>query len=134
MKKRGEIVYKGLLVIIVSAVIVIIFVEAGKSYGNEEAFYKLAVAKDLALTINTIYSLQGNVEYTYPNDVFDYDVEISENTILVYSHSLGKSDPTRASYGFAGISLDPINAKIEAKKFITFLKSEGRIKIAGAAK
>ncbi len=133
MKKRGEIPYKALFEIILSAVIVIAFIGAGKSYGSEEAFYKLAVAKDLALTIDLIYALPGSIEYTYPNDVSDYDLEITQNSINVYSHNLGKTDPTRASYRIAGISSDSISANIEAKKFIRIEKANGKVKITGVA-
>ena len=69
MKKRGSIAVNTLIVIILSALIVASFYNIGKAYGTEEVFYKFAVAKDLAIHLDLIYSLPGDIEYIYPNDV-----------------------------------------------------------------
>jgi len=131
MEKRGQLVYKALLVIIACGIVVVAFVVAGKSYGSQEAFYKLAIARDLALTIDLMYGLPGNLEYVYPNDVSDYDIEAKDNMILVYSHNLGKTDPTLASYIFAGIDKDYINAEIKGTKHIKIEKVNEKIRISG---
>lgn len=131
MKKRGQLVYKALLVIIVSGIVIAAFVAAGKSYGSQEAFYKLAVAKDLALTIDLMYGLQGNIEYTYPNDLSDYDIGARGNEIKVYDDKLGKQDPTAASYRFAGLAADSINFQVKNKKYVRLEKIDNKIKITG---
>ena len=134
MEKRGQLVYKALLVIIASGIVVTAFLAAGKSYGNQEAFYKLAVAKDLALTIDLMYGLPGNIQYTYPNDVSEYDIEVKDNNIKVYNHNFGRTDPTFASYSFAGIDKDIINSDVKGKKFIHIEKTGESIKITGVDK
>src|SRR3989344_3720260 len=98
MEKRGQLVYKALLVIIASGIVVTAFLAAGKSYGSQEAFYKLAVARDLALTIDLIYGLPGNIEYIYPNDISDYDIEVKDSLVKVYSHNLGKTEIYNQKY------------------------------------
>ena len=134
MEKRGQLVYKALLVIIASGIVVTAFLAAGKSYGSQEAFYKLAVARDLALTIDLIYGLPGNIEYIYPNDISDYDIEVKDSLVKVYSHNLGKTDPTFASYNFAGINKDTINAEIKGKNLILLEKINDNIKMTGVDK
>lgn len=134
MEKRGQLVYKALLVIIASGIVVAAFLAAGKSYGTQEAFYKLAIAKDLALTIDLMYGLPGNIVYTYPNDISDYDIEVKDNLVKIYNHNLGKTDPAFASYHFAGISKDTINAEVKGKKSILLGKINGNIKITGVDK
>mgnify|MGYP001615738537 FL=1 len=131
MKKRGQLIYKALLVIIASSVVILAFTSAGKSYGNREPFYKLALAKDIAITIDLMYSLPGDIKYIYPNDLSKYDVELTQNTVTVYSHKSGRQDITIASYGFAGIEKDTINARIMAKKYMVLEKIYGHIRISG---
>ena len=131
MKKRGQLVYKALISVIVSAIVVVAFVMAGKTYGNQEAYYKLAIAKDLALTIDLIYALPGDIEYVYANDVSAYGIEIKNNYVKVYDYKLGKMDPTAASYNYAGIGNDAINADIKGLKFVKLSKKHGQIKIIG---
>lgn len=132
MKKRGQLVYKALVVLIGSALIIAGFVQAGKSHGSQEAFYKLAVAKDLALTIDVIYSLPSDIEYTYPNDVSGYDVDINGNRVAIHSTG-GSKDTTSQSYGFVGLSNDALNFQLKNQKFIKFKKINGKMNIVGVS-
>ena len=134
MEKRGQLVYKALLVTIASGIVIAAFIAAGKSYGSLEAFYKLAVAKDLALTIDLMYALPGNIQYTYPNDVAAYAIEIKERNIKVYNHNLGKTDPTAASHSFAGIDKDLINVEVKGRKFVRLEKINENIQMTGVDK
>ena len=131
MKKRGQLVYKAIISLIASAIIVISFISAGKTFGNREAFYKLAVAKDIALTIDLMYGLPGNVEYFYPNGISGLSIEIKDSIVKIYNSEYDASDSTAASYQFNGIASDMINAKIDNKKFLKIEKTGGRIKISG---
>ena len=131
MKKRGQLVYKAIVVIIASAIVIFAFLQAGKSYGNQEAFYKLAVAKDLALTLDLIYGLPGDIIYTYPNGVSQYDIEVIDNKIKIYNHEIGKNDPTAASYSFAGIASGNLKTEIKAMKFVKIEKKNNKIEITG---
>ena len=131
MEKRGQLVYKALIVIIASGIIISAFISAGKSYGSQEAFYKLAIAKDLALTIDLIHALPGDVEYTYPNDISSYGVEINGNSVRVYNYKVGKSDITAATYAYVGMSNNIVNADIGGKKYVKLSKVNNQIKIMG---
>lgn len=134
MGKRGLLVYKALVVIIGGALIIAGFLQGGKSYGNQEAYYKLAVAKDLALMIDLMHALPGNIEITYPNDVSGYDVEIKDNVVMVYRTGDKQGDRIPGIYTFADSSKNPINVHIKNQNFIKLEKSDGRIIIKGADK
>ena len=131
MEKGGQLVYKALIVIIASGIIVSAFVSAGKSFGTQEAFYKLALAKDLALTIDLMYALPGDIGYIYPNDISAYGIEVKDNNVKIYNYKLGKSDPTTAAYSYAGISVDAINTNINGQKFVKLSKTNSQIQITG---
>ncbi|HLC60956.1 MAG TPA: hypothetical protein VJJ52_06020 [Candidatus Nanoarchaeia archaeon] len=131
MKKRGQLVNKALIVLITSAVVIITFYSAGKTYGNKEAYYRLAVAKDIALTIDYLYSIPGDVEFIYPNEVSDYDIEITDNSVRVYQHGSGKLDATAGIYGYAGTSYDKINTFVSGPKYIEIKKTGNTITAIG---
>lgn len=129
MEKRGQLVFKALIVIIASAIVIVAFLQAGKSYGSQEAFYKLAVARDLALTIDLMYSLPGYIEYKYPNDISGYNIKVENNRVIVSESK--STDVTPGSHGFAGISSDEFKASVEGKKFVKLSKAGNKIIITG---
>ena len=133
MEKRGQLVFEALLVIIASGVVISAFVMAGKSYGSQDAYYRLAVSKDLALAIDLMYALPGDVVFTYPNDVSSYDIEIKDYSIRVYSHK-SSLDPVVGTYSFAGTSTDKIEVAIRGEKFVRLEKIGNNIKISGVDK
>lgn len=128
-----QLTYKILFVVIVSAIVIAVFKSTAESYGSEEAFYKLAIAKDLALTIDVMYSAPGDFEYTYPNDFSGYDLEIKENTVKVFSHNSGKLDPTIGIYKFAGIESDNPNLFLQNVKYVKLKKINNKIQVEGIA-
>lgn len=132
-KKSQLLVYKYLILSVISAIVVIVFLNAGKSFGSQDAHYKLAVAKDLALTIDIVYSLPGDIEFIYPNELSDYDIEVTNNLVRIYSHRLGALDPTQASHDFVGISRESINVQIKGQKHIKLIKKDGSLNIIGIA-
>ncbi|MEK6984468.1 MAG: hypothetical protein AABX33_07885 [Nanoarchaeota archaeon] len=134
MKKRGQLVYKALVTIIGSALIITGFLQAAKSYGSQEAFYKLAVAKDLALTIDLLHSFPGDVVYNYPNDVSGYDIEVKENTVAVYNTGNKQDDKTQGVYAFVDSAKNPVNTHIKNKRFLRLEKSNDKIVIIGVDK
>lgn len=131
MKKRGQLVNKALIVVITSAIVIIAFYSAGKTYGNKEAYYKLAAAKDIALTIDYLYSVPGDVEFIYPNDISGYDVEIRDGSVRVYQHGSGKLDVTAGIYEYVGTSYDQINTFVSGPKYIKLKKTGNTIEAIG---
>lgn len=132
MHKRGQFIpYRYLLGAIVSILILVSFLYAGRTFGNQKAYYKAAVAKDIAVAIDLIYGLPGDIEFKYPNDVSDYVIEIKDNLVRVYDKKLGNLDPTLASYNFVGISRETLNSNVQGKKFVKIVKVNDRVNVMG---
>lgn len=125
MKKRGQLVYKALIVIIASAIIILAFIEAGKSYGSQDAYYKLAVAKDIALLIDGMYATSGNIKIMYGRDLSKYTVEVNGNVVKVYKTSLGAADITAGRHKFFGSEI--ANVQIENQKQLIIAKDNDKI-------
>ena len=132
MEKRGQLVVKAFYITVISALVIISFISAGKSYGSQEAYYKLAIARDVAITIDTLYGLSGDIIYYYPNDVSDYQIEISDSIVKVYQKNSGKLDVLSTSHNFAGTSFDDLKVQISGSKFLKFEKIGNRLIITGA--
>ena len=129
MKKRGQLVYKGLIIAIVCVMVILAFVQAGKSYGSKDVFYKLAVAKDLALIIDELYAVPGDVAISYQNDLSKYGVYVNGNSVKVYSINTGLLDVTSGQYTFFGPKIE--ETKIENPKPLLISKIKGKITLSG---
>ena len=131
MKKRGQLSFKALASIIASAIIVLFFIQLGKNYGSQDTYYKLAIAKDLALTFDLIYAYSGDIDIMYPNDLSAYDVELRDNVVKIYSNEQGKTDPAPQSYRFVNVGKQPLDVEIKAKKFLKIEKINENIRVTG---
>ena len=129
MKKRGQLVYKALIVIVIAAFIIFFFPYVGKVYGSGEAYSKLAVAKDLALLVDTLYAYPGNIYVVYSTDLTGYTIKISSNEIIVYDSEIGEIDPTAGIYKFIKTDEKIIEAEIKSPKSLAFNKENNEIKI-----
>lgn|SRR3989338_3010541 len=107
MQKRGSLVYKALITLILSAIIVTSFVTIGNQYGSEEAAHKQAIANDLALIFTEMQAMPGDLTLAYGQDTARYGIRVSGTSILVYSADLGPSDLTAGRAGFSGKPLPP---------------------------
>ena len=131
MGKNGQLLsYKAIFVLIVSSLLIYVFILAGKSFGSQEAPYKNALAKEIALTIDTIYSIPGDIIFIYPNQISGYTIEIKDNSVLVYKGN-NKLDPTIQSYAFHRISSDNPDFIISSHKYLTIQKKNNQLKITG---
>lgn len=128
MKKRGQLVYKGLIIAIVCVMVILAFIQAGKSYGSKDIFYKSAVAKDLALIIDELYAVPGDVVISYQNDLSEYGVYIKDNSVRVYSTDAGLLDVTSGQYTFFGLKIQ--ETKIENPKQLIISKVNGKITLS----
>ena len=131
MQKRGQFPYRYLFGALIGILILTSFLYAAKTVGNQKAYYKAAVARDIAIAIDLAYGLPGNIEFKYPNDVSGYGIEIKNNLVKVYDIKLGTFDPVSASYNFAGINKESLNSNIQGKKFVKITKAEGRLNVVG---
>lgn len=102
MRKRGQLVYKALVTLILSALIVFSFMSAGKAFGSGEAYFKRAVVEDLALLFEQMQALPGDVIVRYPEDLTDFTIRAEGTEVLIFDAADGPLDPTRTTASFVG--------------------------------
>lgn len=102
MTKGGQLVYKALVTLVLSALIVFSFMSAGKAFGSGEPYFKKAVAEDLALLLGQMQMLPGDVTIRYPEDLTDFAIRVEGNEVLVFNAADGPLDPTRRTASFMG--------------------------------
>ncbi|MBI2654705.1 hypothetical protein HYX02_07930 [Candidatus Woesearchaeota archaeon] len=129
MKKRGQLLFEAIVVMLLFAIPASVFYQVGISLGNRESYYKLAVARDMALSIDLMYALPGDVSYVYPNDVSSYNIGIRDRAVRVYKPE--EIVPTMAIYPFAGVDTDEPVFFISGKKYVKLEKINGKLKITG---
>lgn len=103
MKKRGQLIFKAIYSLILSAVIVLFLPMVANQYGSGEAYEKLAVAKDIALMTDTLYSMPGDAEVFYPCDCENYIIVIENNEVKVLDPELVADDPVKGIYSFTAM-------------------------------
>ena len=129
INKKSQLTLKALIVTIISALVVFSFIMAGKSYAKQELYFKAAVARDVALMIDTLYDMPGDVNFIYPIDLTNYGIRISGNEVRVYRGELGPLDVTASSYRFFGVN-KKIDVKLDKAKRIKFEKKGENILIS----
>lgn len=106
MKKRGFLSIKALIIVIICAIIIIAFIQAGKSLGSRDNYYKEAAAKDIALIIDSLYATSGDATIRYEQDLSKHTIWIQSTTVIVYKTTFGRSDITKGIHRFIGSSID----------------------------
>lgn len=125
MQKRGQLLsFKNLIEVLLSFGMIVVFLLAGRALGSGEFHHKASIAQDIALTIEQLHAMPGDVTFYYPQDVSRYTVLANGNTITLSTAALIK-DPLQVSATFVGLPMD--NAKIEKPTQLLIKKSEGKI-------
>ena len=127
-KKAGLLnkwLYLGIFVVIILA----FFVRRGTESGNQELVVKAAMARDLALLIESMYAVPGDVEYIYPEDVSKYTITVKDNVVKVSSSGLDFIDSKTASFEYVGVGEGRIVAKMEDSRKIKILKEGGMVEL-----
>ena len=129
--KKSSIVLKAMAVSILSIFVVVTFLQAGKAYGSQDIFFKSALARDLAIMIDALYALPGDVYIEYPIDLDPadfrgYGIKITPNKVTIFSSEVGEFDASSASYHFTGMEgLDPSITLLDPNKLI--IRKEGNL-------
>ncbi len=122
MSKSGQLVLKAIVSLLISALVIVLYPIVGQTYANRETFKNMIVARDIALTIDALYSRPYDATVYYEKDLAGSTVEFSGSYVKVYDRSLGeKFDPSLAEYKFFTTGHE-INAKFESPKKIKFEK------------
>ena len=130
MIKRGQIVLKFTIILIISAVVIISFVNIGQAYGKGTVYRKTIAAREIPLIIDALYSYPYDSIVYYNKDLSGLTVEIIDGKVKVYdSKSIVGKDMTSRQYGFFPTGQNKIEAKLEDPKNIRFEKKNNIIVI-----
>ena len=100
--KRGieQEVYFTILESVLVIVVIIAMLQWVNSIAKDESFEKMALSRDLALTINTIQYSDGDLEYWYYNqniDMAKFNYRFEDNSVQI----LDPEKPLVTSYPFS---------------------------------
>lgn len=123
--KKSQIVLKYIFVAILMILIFYSFVEGGKSRGKKIDQFKLGVAKDIALLVNTLYSTDGDVKYIYQNNIKGYGVKISDGVVSVFKGDT--SDGTIGRYKYVEMEGISANSQVSNIEYLQIEKAGNRI-------
>ena len=107
----------GLVVAIIAA---LMFPIIAKAYASGDIILKITAVRDIALTIDTIYSYPQDLELEYDVDLSKFKVEISEGEVKI----------DREKYAFSPIGESP-DVILDKPKKILFSKEDGVLTITG---
>lgn len=139
MEKKGDatLTLIALGIAIVAIIVVSMFLYVAKSIASGKAAAKTTFARDIALTIDALYSYPYDVEVKYEADLSQFIVSISGNTVKIYDSSyvsldsnnnLKGNDPMFAQYSFASINEKP-EFIFNKPKMLVFKKIDSRLTI-----
>jgi|SRR3989344_8009427 len=84
MYKRGvELQIFFIMELIVAVFAGLLFINAGKAWAQVDYYDKVRIAEDIALGMNALYSVPGNADLRYINEVSDYIITIKDDYVLV---------------------------------------------------
>lgn len=127
MKKRGQLLTLWMLISILGAVLVAyVFVEIGTQRGSGEIFLKSRVAKEIALEINSLYSIQGDA-YIVNNELYGLSFKFKDDSVRVFKGIDGIIGT--ASYPFVKSGQQELNYEFKKPKQIVLSKINNKIKI-----
>lgn len=128
MAKRGQLVIKALIILIVSAILIILYPSVGETFGKRDVYKKVVTAREIALIIDALYSYPYDVAVSYEKDLTGLIVEISGENIFVYDSRFSRNlDPTLAAYRFYPTGPNKIDAKLENAKNLKFEKIKNEL-------
>jgi hypothetical protein len=138
MKKRGQLVFITIIVIVVALLVGLLYPKIAKTLATGDMALKIAATRDIALIIDAIYSSPYDIEIDYDYDLSKLIVDISQSSVKIYDASLVSvdngiiqgSDPNFAKYSFVPVDDNP-NIILDRPKRILFSKTDGRLTIRG---
>tara|TARA_Y100000310_G_C20669553_1_gene809477 strand:+ start:2162 stop:2578 length:417 start_codon:yes stop_codon:yes gene_type:complete len=127
--KKAAIINKWLILGIFVAIVFAFFVRRGTETGNQEMVVKAAMARDIAVVIESLYAVPGDVEYIYPEDVSKYTIIVKDNKVEVSSSGLEFVRSKTSKYEYVGIGESIIDARVEDSSRIKILKVGSEIEV-----
>lgn len=136
MTKRGTLTLIAIAGIIMGAIVLLTFLKVSELYATGRITAKVAATRDIALVIDAIYSFPHDVTLEYEYDLSDFIVEISQNSVRIYSESsLDDEGEIRGNekpkpHAFVPADDDP-SIILDRPRKIVFEKEDGVLTITG---
>ena len=138
MKKRGQLVFITIIVLVVALLVGLLYPKIAKTLATGDMALKTAATRDMALIIDAIYSSPYDIEIDYDYDLSKLIVDISQSSVKIYDASLVSvdngiiqgSDPNFAKYSFVPVDDNP-NIILDRPKRILFSKTDDGLNIIG---
>lgn len=133
MNKRG--VERSLFLvgeIVGAALVAVLLISNAMQWTSTERPYKEYLAKDIALSIDSIFASPGNIIVNYTSNLTDYSVNLTGNSVSIYNSDLEQSNKiTRKFVPSENIEVNEIT--LEKPKNIFFMKTGNEIFIDDSA-
>lgn len=124
--KRG-VTLRAIITLVIIALLLFLFPLVGKTFGKQLIFNKVYTTKDLALLVNAIYLVPGNVIVAYNSSTSDFDFSFRENKVSAYTGSV--IDPTKASHWYVDVIDNPLDITLEQPEMIFLKKINKKLEI-----
>lgn len=123
MEKRGQ-AYQLFFIaeIIISILVSFILVQAAIDYAKGDAVTKSYLAADMALLVDTLNSLPGNLMVLYPTLDFDYVFKFRDNQARVLQREPDDFDKTGGIYPFIPTAQQHLDYRFEKPGTLMFHK------------
>ncbi len=131
MIKRGQLVLKALIVLVISAAIIILYPYIGAQFGSRDVYKREIAAREIALIIDTLYAYPYDVTISYEKDLTGLSLEISDNKIKIYGARFNNYllDPSNRKYDFIPTGAIKTKLKLENPEKIKFEKLNGELSV-----
>jgi len=115
--------------IVGAAIIAVLLISNAMQWTNTERPYKEYLAKDIALSIDSVFASPGNIIINYTGNLTDYSVDLTGNSVKVYKES--DDGITRKFVPSGNIEINGIT--LEKPKNLFFTKTGNEIFIDDSA-
>lgn len=126
-KKRGsEILTVTVILLLIGLYVFFALPLIAKECASGKTAMKAAVARDIALILDSIYSSPYDIVVEYDTDLKDFSVLISDKKVKVNSASIS-IDPAPAEYPFVPTDDDPNFGPLIKPNKLLFKKENGKL-------
>jgi hypothetical protein len=128
-KKAQERMIYTITELIATVLIIAVMWGAAYSYGKGEPYEKLYLAKDIAMNLNALHSIEGDFNFIYtPTNLNKYLYRIKNSLVTVAKDNF--DDPSRAEYFFTSNQYTTkIDSEFRKPAALTFIKRGNQISI-----
>ena len=134
---KENLVLIAIVTLFVSLFVGLTYSQITKYYATGKVALKTAAARDIALTIDSIYASPYDTVIEYDYDLSLFVVDISQNRVTLYDAAdtevddeyIDSGDNLPSQYSFVSVDDDDLKSVLDRPEHITFYKTNGVLKI-----